>query len=111
METIGGGEPMVWLTSLDDICCEGSLESYSIFLLDSRNMGQSFAAVVGFTIVIHTVWRPNCVWASATTVASAWCAAKLTVLSGPLVESPLVSFLWRWPNFFPNHLAVHNHRN
>jgi hypothetical protein len=33
---------MVWLTSLDNDCCEGCLESYSIFLLDSSNMGQSF---------------------------------------------------------------------
>jgi hypothetical protein len=33
---------MVWLTSLDANCCEGYLESCSIFLLDSRNMGQSF---------------------------------------------------------------------
>jgi hypothetical protein len=33
---------MVWLTSLDDDCCGGCLDSYFIFLLDSRNMGQSF---------------------------------------------------------------------
>jgi hypothetical protein len=33
---------MVWLTSLDDDCCEGYLKSCSIFLLDSRNMGQYF---------------------------------------------------------------------
>jgi hypothetical protein len=31
---------MVWLTSLDDDCCGGSLESCSIFLLDKSNMGQ-----------------------------------------------------------------------
>jgi hypothetical protein len=30
---------MVWLTSLDDDCCGGCLESCSIFFL---NMGQSF---------------------------------------------------------------------
>jgi hypothetical protein len=33
---------MVWLTSLDDDCCEGYLESCSIFPLGSWNMGQSF---------------------------------------------------------------------
>jgi hypothetical protein len=33
---------MVWLTSLDDDCCGDCLESCSIFLFDSRNMGQSF---------------------------------------------------------------------
>jgi hypothetical protein len=33
---------MVWLTSPSAICCEGWLDSWSIFLLDSRNMGQSF---------------------------------------------------------------------
>jgi hypothetical protein len=33
---------MVWLTSLDVDCCEGCWVSWSIFLLDSRNMGQSF---------------------------------------------------------------------
>jgi hypothetical protein len=33
---------MVWLTSLDADCCRGYLESCSIFLLDSRNMGHSF---------------------------------------------------------------------
>jgi hypothetical protein len=33
---------MVWLTSLDIDCCGGCLESCSIFLLDSRNMGQYF---------------------------------------------------------------------
>jgi hypothetical protein len=33
---------MVWLTSLDDDCYGGCLESFFIFLLDSRNMGQSF---------------------------------------------------------------------
>jgi hypothetical protein len=32
---------MVWLTYLDVDCCEGFLESRSIFLVDSRNMGQS----------------------------------------------------------------------
>jgi hypothetical protein len=33
---------MVWFTSLDDDCCGGWLASCSIFLLDSRNVGQSF---------------------------------------------------------------------
>jgi hypothetical protein len=33
---------MVWLTSLDDDCYGGCLESCSIFLLDSMNTGQSF---------------------------------------------------------------------
>jgi hypothetical protein len=33
---------MVWLTTLDADCCRGRSESYSKFLLDSRNMGQSF---------------------------------------------------------------------
>jgi hypothetical protein len=33
---------MVWLTSLDDDYYEGCLESCSIFLLDLRNMEQSF---------------------------------------------------------------------
>jgi hypothetical protein len=32
---------MVWLTSLGADCCEGCEESCSIFLWDSRNMGQS----------------------------------------------------------------------
>jgi hypothetical protein len=32
----------VWFTSLDDDCCGGWLESCSIFLLDLRNMEQSF---------------------------------------------------------------------
>jgi hypothetical protein len=32
----------VWLTSLGAICCEGWLDSWSIFLLDSRNMGKFF---------------------------------------------------------------------
>jgi hypothetical protein len=32
---------MVWLTSLDADCYGGCLESCSIFLLDSRNMGHS----------------------------------------------------------------------
>jgi hypothetical protein len=33
---------MVWLTSLGVDCSRGCLESCFIFLLDSRNMGQSF---------------------------------------------------------------------
>jgi hypothetical protein len=33
---------MIWLTSLDDDCYEGCSEFCSIFLLDSRNMEQSF---------------------------------------------------------------------
>jgi hypothetical protein len=33
---------MICLTSLGAICCEGWLDSWSIFLLDSRKMGQSF---------------------------------------------------------------------
>jgi hypothetical protein len=32
----------VWLTSLGAIFYEGWQDSWSIFLLDSRNMGQSF---------------------------------------------------------------------
>jgi hypothetical protein len=32
----------VWLTSLGAICCEGWLDSWLIFLLDSRNMGKFF---------------------------------------------------------------------
>jgi hypothetical protein len=32
---------MVWLTSLGANCCEGFAESCSIFLFDSRKMGQS----------------------------------------------------------------------
>jgi hypothetical protein len=32
---------MVWLTSRDADCCEGCAESCSIFLFDSRKMGQS----------------------------------------------------------------------
>jgi hypothetical protein len=32
----------VLFTSLDDDCCRSWLESCSIFLLDSRNIGQSF---------------------------------------------------------------------
>jgi hypothetical protein len=32
---------MVWLTTLGVDCCGGCLGSCSIFLLDSRNMGQS----------------------------------------------------------------------
>jgi hypothetical protein len=50
---------MVWLTSLDDDCCEGCLNSCSIFLLDSRNMGQSFVWFFCFTAVIHVVWSLN----------------------------------------------------
>jgi hypothetical protein len=33
---------VVRFTSLYDDYCEGWVEGYSIFLLDSRNMGQSF---------------------------------------------------------------------
>jgi hypothetical protein len=33
---------MIWLTSSDDDCYGGCMQSCSIFLLDSRNMGQSF---------------------------------------------------------------------
>jgi hypothetical protein len=29
---------MVWLTSLGAVCYEGWIDSWSIFLLDSRNM-------------------------------------------------------------------------
>jgi hypothetical protein len=32
---------MVWLTSLGATCCGGCVESCSIFLFDSRKMGQS----------------------------------------------------------------------
>jgi hypothetical protein len=38
----GGAQCMVWLTSLGVDCYRGCLESCFIFLLDSRNMGQSF---------------------------------------------------------------------
>jgi hypothetical protein len=73
---------MVWLTSLD-VCCRGCLESCSIFLLDSRNMGTIFCVVIGFTVVMHAVQRSDCVWASTATVttASAWCVTSLIVLS------------------------------
>jgi hypothetical protein len=33
---------MVWLTLLGADCCEGYMESCSIFLFYARNMGQSF---------------------------------------------------------------------
>jgi hypothetical protein len=33
---------MMWLTSLGVVCCEGFVESWSIFLFDSSKMGQSF---------------------------------------------------------------------
>jgi hypothetical protein len=33
---------MVWLTSLGTDCCKGFAESCSIFIFDSRKMGQSF---------------------------------------------------------------------
>jgi hypothetical protein len=32
---------MVWLTSQGVVCYEGFVESWSIFLFDSRKMGQS----------------------------------------------------------------------
>jgi hypothetical protein len=38
---------MVWLTSLGVVCYEGWLDSWSIFLLDLRNMGQSFVRWLG----------------------------------------------------------------
>jgi hypothetical protein len=36
-----GGHYTVWLTSLGVDCCGGFSESYSIFFIDSRKMGQS----------------------------------------------------------------------
>jgi hypothetical protein len=48
MESIadgGRGHCMVWLTTLGAGCCGGCLESCSIFLLDSKNMGQSFVPI------------------------------------------------------------------
>jgi hypothetical protein len=52
--------------------------------------------MVGFTIAVHTIQRLESVQASATTVASAWHAPFLTVLTWSVIESPLASFLRRW---------------
>jgi hypothetical protein len=37
---------MVWLTSRGTICDEGFAESWSIFLFDSRKMGQSLVRLL-----------------------------------------------------------------
>jgi hypothetical protein len=57
--------------------------------------GAIFCALVGLTAMEHAVWRSKCVWASVMTTV--WCAASLVVLSGSMVERPLVPFLRRCP--------------
>jgi hypothetical protein len=61
-----------------------------------KKYGPIFCPVVDFATMKHAVRMLECVWASAVTVASAQCTASLTVISGPLVETCMVPFLWRW---------------
>jgi hypothetical protein len=61
---------MVSFTSLDNDCCEGCLESWSISLR-LKDYGVVFCAMVGVIAMIHAVPRLECVWASAATAAPA----------------------------------------
>jgi hypothetical protein len=65
--------------------------------------GIIFDVVVDFTIILHAVRRPECVWASALTSVSG--AASLIVFGKPLVEGSQISLCWRsskvlFPVFF-----------
>jgi hypothetical protein len=58
--------------------------------------------MVGFAVMKHTVQRLECIWASAASTTSAWCATSLAVVSGHLVKGCLIPLLWRWPKvLFP----------
>jgi hypothetical protein len=58
------------------------------FQLGFEEDGAIFCAVVGFTAVVHAVWRFYGVWASAMTAATIWSSASLSVLGGCLIEGP-----------------------
>jgi hypothetical protein len=50
--------------------------------------------------MMHVVWGLVCVWTSAEAVATAWCAAPLTVLARPLAEGSLEFFFGGGPKLF-----------
>jgi hypothetical protein len=60
---------MVWLTSLDDDCCEGLLECWGSLLCGGWFHCRDTCSM-----------EPECVWALAVTLVSTWCATSLTVL-------------------------------
>jgi hypothetical protein len=82
---------MVWLTSRGGDCYDGCAESCSIFLFDSRKIGQSL--VVGFAAMVHAVQRFECVRASVVALVTIWCFVSLATLHESLVEGSRISFL------------------
>jgi hypothetical protein len=59
--------------------------------------GTIFYVVVGLAAMEHALRRSECVWASATSATTVWRTTSLVVLSGSLVEDPLIPFLQRCP--------------
>jgi hypothetical protein len=54
--------------------------SLAPFFFGLEEDGAIFCAMVGFTAVVHTIWRLESVWALAAIAASAWRATSLVVL-------------------------------
>jgi hypothetical protein len=54
--------------------------SLAPFFFGLEEDGAIFCVMVGFTAVVHTIWRLESVWALAAIAASAWRATSLVVL-------------------------------
>jgi hypothetical protein len=98
MESIDGeADPLLWVVHFPGrwLLWEllGVLLHLSFRLEENRAI---FCVVVGFTTIVHSVRRLECVLASVATVAPDGHAASLIVLIWPMIEGLLTSFLWGW---------------
>jgi hypothetical protein len=77
----------------------GVLPHFSFVLKED---GAIFYVMVSFTVMVLTIRRPECVWASTAMAASALHAPSLAVLIWFMIEGPLVSSLRGLPEIlFP----------
>jgi hypothetical protein len=67
------------------------------FSFGFKKDGAIFCAMLGFTSMVHTIRRLQCVRVSLATVASAWHAPSMAILIWYVIKGPMVSLLWGWP--------------
>jgi hypothetical protein len=60
-----------------------------------KKNGAIFGAMIDFTVMVHTIRRFKCVWASAVTLTPIWRAASLESSESMLCTGSRVSFLQR----------------
>jgi hypothetical protein len=63
------------------------------FLFRLQIDGAIFGVVVGCAVMIHAVWRFECIRPSVVASVTIRCSTSLAVLCGSLVEISLMSFL------------------